>query len=290
MSCDQSQYRYRLISLWDIMRRISPALFLSLGKLLEVSSFMLRPPFSNTPNELIAQDFRDSHAGILVAWEIDCRELELAASLATVQRLLKLVFDPTTRYREYGELAQELQGRLEDEMKLRYCWALSMKETEIYERWLKGWELIVDRFPDALNDIEEAQKCFALSRYPASVFHSIQVIEAGLIELGTFIKVVDPKSGWTAVTNELKKIVLKKREELTDLEKQNFVFLEQTQGTTEALKNAWRNKVSHVHGKIILMTREFSPEIAEEILYASRSFMRGLATGLPPKRGTITAT
>jgi hypothetical protein len=111
------------------------------------------------------------------------------------------------------------------------------------------------------------------------------VIEAGLIELGTFIRVADPKSGWTAVANDLKKIVSKRREDLTDFEKQNFQFLEQVQGTVEALKNAWRNKVSHVQGKIILMTREFNPEIAEEILFASRSFMRGLATGLPAKKG-----
>jgi hypothetical protein len=265
------------------MKRVSPALFLSLGKVLEVSSFMLRPAYINNPNELMAQDFRVSHTNLLAEWERDCRELELAASLATIERMLKLVVEPTSRYKEYGELAQELQGRLEDEMKLRYCWALSLKESETYEQWWKGWQPIIARIPDTLNDIEEAQKCFAFSRYPASVFHSIQIIEAGLIELGMFIKVADPKSGWTAVANELKKIVLKRHEEMTDFEKQHFQFLEQVQGTVEALKNAWRNKVSHVQGKIILMTGEFSPEVAEEILFASRAFMRGLATGLPPK-------
>jgi hypothetical protein len=265
------------------MNRVSPALFLSLGKVLELSSFMLRPGYINNPNELIAPDFRDAHAKMLAEWERNCRELELAASLATIERLQKLISEPTSRYREYGELAQELQGRLEDEMKLRYCWALSLKESETYNQWWKGWESIIIRFPDTLSDVEEAQKCFAFSRYPASVFHSIQVIEAGLIELGTFIKVADPKSGWTAVANELKKIVSKRREDLTDFEKQQFQFLEQTQGTVEALKNAWRNKVNHVQGKIILMTGEFSPEVAEEILFASRAFMRGLTTGLPPK-------
>jgi hypothetical protein len=268
------------------MKRVNPAFFLSLGKLLEVSSFRLRPPFKDQVipgHELIEADFKAGHDKTLADWEIECKELELTASLATVRRLRKLLSVPTSTYLEYGELAQEFHGRLEDEMKYRYCWALSVKEAETYERWFKGWELIIDRFPDTLNDIEEAQKCIALSRYPASVFHSIQVIEAGLIELGTFIKVADPKSGWTAVSNELKKIVSKRREDLTDFEKQHFQFLEQTHGTVEALKNAWRNKVSHVQGKIILMTREFSPEIAEEILFASRALMRGLATGLPPK-------
>ncbi len=207
----------------------------------------------------------------------------MGASLASIQRLLEVVSKPACEFREHGELLLEFNGRLIDEVSLRHCWTLSMREAEMYEHWQKGWEPIIDRFPGTISDIEEAQKCFALSRYAASVFHSIQVVESGLVELGVFIKVTDPKSGWTAVASELKKIVSKKRDDMTDFEKQNFQFLEQVHGTVEALKNAWRNKVSHVQGKIILMTREFSPEVAEEVLFASRSFMRGLATGLPAK-------
>ena len=233
------------------------------------------------PNELLDQEKISDSAELAAFWEAECRELELAASLATVRRLREALSKPTCEYHEYGKLLEELQGRIVDEMQLRYCWALSMKEAEIYEHWPKGWELIIDRFADTVDDVEEAQKCFALSRYAASVFHCVQVVEVGLIALGKFIKVADPKSGWTAVANELKKIVSKKREDLTDFEKQHFQFLEQVQGTVEALKNAWRNKVSHVQGKIVLMTREFSPEVAEEILMASRSFIRRLATDLP---------
>jgi hypothetical protein len=269
------------------MRPVNPALFLTLGKLLEVASFKLRPPFKDQDvpgHELAAADFKDSHDKVLAEWELECKELELVASLATVERLRKLLSEPTCTYQEYGQLAQEFYGRLGNEMKYRRCWALNIREGDTYDRWFKGWELMIDRFPDTLGDIEEMQKCFALSRYPASVFHSIQVIEAGLIELGTFIQVDDPKSGWTAIANALKKLVSKRREDLTDFEKRNFQFLEQVQGTVEALKNAWRNKVSHVQGRIILMTKDFSPEIAEEILLASRSFMRGLATGLPPRK------
>jgi len=142
-------------------------------------------------------------------------------------------------------------------------------------------DVVIDRFPDTVTDIEEARKCFALSRYAATVFHTLQVVGVGLIELGKFMKVNDPKSGWTAVANELKKIVAKKYEDRTDFERQHFELLEQVQGTVEALKNAWRNKVSHAQGRLILRTKDFSPEVAEEILYASRSFMRRLATDLP---------
>jgi hypothetical protein len=156
-----------------------------------------------------------------------------------------------------------------------------MREAEYYSKPWKNWEEILRRFPDTASDIEEASKCFALSRYGAAVFHSLQIIEIGLIELGTFIGVADPKSGWTAVANRLAKILSTKHHDRTEFEKQNFEFLEQVQGTVEALKNAWRNKVSHAQGKLVLLTKDFSPEIAEEILFATRAFMRRIATGLP---------
>jgi hypothetical protein len=273
------------------MKRIHPSFFMHLERLLETASFKTQLPVNEYakdqftpghPMELMSKEYQGQWGEILEVWETDCRELELVASLATVQRMRELVAKPTCEYKEVGTLARELDGRLNDEMTGRYCWALSMKEEEYYECWRKGWERIIGRFPDTVGDIEEAQKCFAFSRYPATVFHSIQVVEVGLIELGKFINVADPKSGWTAVANELKKIVSRKREDLSDFEKHHFQFIEQVQGTVEALKNAWRNKVSHVQGKIVLMTSDFSPEVAEEILFASRAFMRRLAEGIPP--------
>ena len=69
--------------------------------------------------------------------------------------------------------------------------------------------------------------------------------------------------------------------ELNDKHQKNFPFIEQMQGTVTALRNAWRNKISHAHGKLVLMTSEFAPDVAEEIIMATRAFMRRLATELP---------
>ena len=91
----------------------------------------------------------------------------------------------------------------------------------------------------------------------------------------------DPKSGFTATTNELTKFLKKDPTSLTAKERRYRPFLEQLHGTIEALKNAWRNKISHSQGRLVLMTSDFSPEVAEEILIATRSLMRRLATELP---------
>lgn len=125
-------------------------------------------------------------------------------------------------------------------------------------------------------------KCCALARYAGAVFHSVQTIECGLIEFGKFLNVSDPKSGWTAVTKRLEMLIEKtKYPDLDPPYQVHFNFLEQMHGTVGALNSAWRNKISHAQGRLVLMTSKFSPEVAEEIMIASRSFMRRLATELP---------
>jgi hypothetical protein len=215
--------------------------------------------------------------------ETNCIALELGTSLATVRKLKTAIALPTSRYGDVYPLAEELRGRLIDEMESKCLWALTTREREYYEEPRKGWVEIIARVSNSVTDIEEASKCFALSRYAAAVFHSIQVVEVGLIELGEFICVNDPHSGWSAVSTALDKVIAKKHQDRTPFEQSNFKFLEQVQGTVGALKNAWRNKISHAEGRLTLMTKDFSPEVAEEILFATRAFMRRLADGLPPK-------
>lgn len=102
--------------------------------------------------------------------------------------------------------------------------------------------------------------------------------------MGVFIQVEDPKSGWTAITGKLEKLVVKtKYTDLEPLYQTNFAFLEQVYGTVTALKNSWRNKISHTHGRLVLLTIEFAPEIAHEIVVASRALLRRLATELPSR-------
>jgi hypothetical protein len=176
----------------------------------------------------------------------------------------------------------DIQNRLRDELSLNLFFRLPHDRKHYFDEPLKGWEEATKRFPEIISNVEEMSKCFALSRYAASVFHAVRAIEGGLIPLGIFLGVKDPKSGWTAVTSKLETIVVKTNYKMLPRRfKKCFPFLEQMHGVTEALKSAWRNKISHVQGSLTLMTEDFSPDIAEEIMIASRSFMRRLATEMP---------
>src|SRR6266571_5136041 len=171
----------------------------------------------------------------------------------------------------------DIKNRFIDELSTKLFFQLSSVKREYYDNPQKGWGEVVSRFPETGSEITEMSRCFALSRYPASIFHAMQAIEAVLIHLGAFLLITDTKSGWTAVCKALERIVHRtKYPDLKDYEKRHFAFLQQVQGTAESLNSAWRNKISHTMNRLVLLPGDCSPDVAQEIMVASRSFMRRL--------------
>jgi hypothetical protein len=214
-----------------------------------------------------------------------CEHLPMTA--LSVEKIIAILRDPShlTKWTESEMVLlsciADIQARLHDELSLNLFFKLPTEKKRYFDSPREGWEESLSRFPDAILDVEEMSKCFALSRYAACVFHSVSAIEVGLLHLGGFLSVKDPKSGWTAVSNKLQKIVDTEHQKRTQFERDNFAFIEQMHAVTQSLKSAWRNKISHAQGKLTVMTSEFSPDVAEEIMMASRSFMRRLATEMP---------
>jgi hypothetical protein len=213
-----------------------------------------------------------------------CNQAGLSVTSKQINRMLEALTDKSKMARNSTMASGffELYNRLEDELTTKLFFQIPGNRRTYFDSPRDGWEEVIARFPDTVTDIEEMGKCFALSRYAGAVFHSVNAIEGSLLELGKFLKVEDPLSGWTAVSKKLEQLVLKtKFPDLDPIFQRHFLFLEQTHGTVVALKNSWRNKISHTHGKLVLMTSDFNPDVAEEIMITSRSFMRRLATEMP---------
>jgi hypothetical protein len=244
-ACLHAEKPNRLVSLWELMRLFDAALIAGTVRLVE--DYRVLGEMWVVPGTMIPPHSPETDSALERA-QNHCVELGLNASVVSFEKIRRHIAEKPDDNKGIGKLAAELGERLFDEMSQKLYLSLTFEETVHYLAFRQNWEAILDRFPETLTDIEEARKCFALARYAASVFHSVQVIEVGLIELGGFISVNDPHSGWTAVCSQLKRIVEKKYADRSDIEKQNWQFLEQVQGTAEALKNAWRNKISHAMG------------------------------------------
>lgn len=265
--------------------RIYAAAYVETGLHLDTSIKILA-----TKNIWEDEDHQANLLAVMRRLDAICKSGELPVTLKLVEKIVKGLEEGRTdsKIAQYFDNVlltshlHELRNRFVAELSTKVFLQLQSTRQPFFDAPIDGWEEIIARFPDTVSDIIEMSQCFALSRYAACVFHSVQIVELGLIALGTFIEVTDPKSGWTAISGKLDTLVVKTK--YTDLDPKFqavFPFLEQTQATVLALKNAWRNKVSHAHGKLQLLSREFTPDIAEEIMKATRAFMRRLAAEMP---------
>jgi len=210
----------------------------------------------------------------------DCERLGLEAT----SDLIKVIVDRWERYHDKRLLMNQcpqLAVCLENELKRRVCFVLPKSSQDRYTTPYQGWEQIVLAFPAAGEDVEEMNYCLAFGRQAAAIFHALLVVEHGVVDLGVLIGVQDPKPGWDATCRLLEKILAAGRSNATEEVRKHFSFLELVNKDIQSMKMAWRNKISHAEGKLVVMTSDFKPQVAEKIISACHGFMLLLATDGP---------
>lgn len=240
------------------------------------------------PVALLKSDDKD----VLERWESLCIALGLISSAKALARLrAALDRDGGISFGEFRKYAEDVRTRIKDDLDGQLFLYVPPTESHFYEQPLRGWEQVVQRFPETIGDVEEASKCYALNRYAASVFHCMQVVEAALMELGKFIDIQPThRLDWSTVTSRLELILRTQRPssvQLSQFEQDNLDNLRQIYALASALQHAWRNKISHAGERLVLLSPDFTAEIAGEIMTASRSFARRIASDLPPKKSSV---
>jgi hypothetical protein len=185
-------------------------------------------------------------------------------------------------YGEMTSMLKELRERMEDDLHSTVFVNLSPQESELYDNPDKEWQAVIARFHKLRHDIEECSKCFALARYGAAVFHVMLIAEFGVIQVANLFGVAGDKPGWGAL-DRLQRINDKKWDDKNELERKHLQFLANLLPLAFSMKESWRHKMDHVANKIEWMDTDFSPEVANDIISATRGFMRRLASDLPKK-------
>jgi hypothetical protein len=213
-----------------------------------------------------------------------CVDAGLRTAAITASNLLWALENNKEHTRKrHAELTEELSHRVVDELSCEFFLQLDLAEADCYENWQKGWEVILADFPDITRDVEEMNKCWALSRYTAAMFHALHVAEWGAILLGGNIGVTDPKRGWGPTERKLREIVKAGHSALPSASKVTYEFLGQMHREIESMMLAWRHKVDHAANTLaILPNTDFTPDVAEHVIGAVRIFMMRLREGLAP--------
>jgi hypothetical protein len=219
-------------------------------------------------------------AGKLVALQMECVSHGLTETAKKCDRIMNDCRSRPVTYREIVGALKELRERLEDELESELFLHLSPQEAEMYEKPVKDWNTAIARFPRIRTDVEDSSKCFAFGMYAAAVFHILLVAEFGVIELAKLVGSAGNKPGWASL-GKVEKILTVPFLQRTALEQQHSELLKNTAPLTHAIKEAWRHKISHADNKLEWIDTDFSPRTANEIITATRGFMRRLATDLP---------
>lgn len=175
----------------------------------------------------------------------------------------------------------ELNSRIYDELESQTFLALDAKEREFFVEPLRDWKTVAMCFPGARDDIEEAGKCIALERYGGAVFHLMRITEAGALALGNLIAPGDYKPQFSSVLKKIDTLVQKtKWQDWPEAAKPYKPLLVEALPRLYAVKDSWRDKVSHVDTHLVPTSATWNKEQALDIYNSTLSLMRRLSAQL----------
>jgi hypothetical protein len=164
---------------------------------------------------------------------------------------------------------RELKTRLKDELNEREFLYVPPAKVKFYKDPTLFGKDVNDRFPMAIDDIEDAGKCLALGQGTACVLHTMRVIEVGLKALGNALNIPYAPS-WESYLNQISSNIAKKHTNKTAKWKRDEKFYRDLSGDLLIVKQAWRNPTMHIG-------RKYSAEEADQIFSAAKNFMVRLA-------------
>jgi hypothetical protein len=258
---------YGLISLGEIMKRFNAHKFVRL-------SVALGGLVRTREDKKVAEDgFRALMSATLPIFEKECVALGLTTSAKTLGRMVALSSADEPTYGEFGELSKELWGRLADETEETLFLCVEPSDAAYYNEANLFGPTVVDLFPSAAYDIEEAGKCIALARGTACVFHLMRVTEAGLMAIAQRIGLKDVKPSWKVVIDAINKDLKNEAKYKPTEMKSEQELLSHIAAQMHAVKIAWRNDVMHLEDK-------YTEEEALGIFNATKGLMIYLAENL----------
>jgi hypothetical protein len=271
-----------LWSLWDMLKFNAAAFYEAMENLGTLTGFVMTfteftKQLGNTKagEQLIDSDFAKIAQKELESLHAEVTILGNHLTALSVRRLIAAMQkEEKPSQRQFGDAIREISSRLKDELDLVCTLAISQERAKYFEpaEPLFG-QLINDRLPLAVPDIEDAGKCIAVNQGTAAVFHLMRVTEAALKGLAQLLGIPYAPS-WESYIKQINDRIAAKHKTKGIKWKRDEAFYRDLAGDLQTIKIAWRNPTMHI-------VRRYSAEEAEEILRAVRGFLIRLAPKLP---------
>jgi hypothetical protein len=280
-ACLFTENPYRLVSLWGMLRANADR-FVKASTYL--SSIHWTAVATGDGNERArAALMRDAENGRLkgeiVALRKECESLAgMQSTITHIDRFLPLENLDVPLVESF---VREIDLRFREDLERQVFLQINPDRSKYYCDPVGEWRRVADRFKCEF-DIEETRKCLALGRFTASVFHCMKIVEAAVLELQVFLKQPDVKAHFGSVLSKLENMTQKQDFRHLPAHLQPYKqFMIDVLAQLHAVKDSWRNKVSHV-GSHIVPEGIFTEEMSRGIHDATLLLMQKMVDGLPP--------
>jgi hypothetical protein len=174
-------------------------------------------------------------------------------------------------------LIEEVQDSLRSELDQHvFCWVSGAGREAFSQQESWFGESVVAKYEDARRDMRDCARCYGLEQWTASVFHAMGVMEYGLRDLAGKVSVSFSTpielENWHNIIEAIEK-KLKDTKRLPKGQRDDTLieFAAKAASHFFAVKEAWRNHVSHTRGR-------YDEVEAVKIVTNVRDFMKVLAS------------
>jgi hypothetical protein len=216
-------------------------------------------------SEIAAEHVNNSLADI----RKQCIALGLKFSIQFIDRMMKHVYQYPSK--EAANDIHVLQTRIDDELKSKKFIAIPFAKVRYFENKELFGPAVNHAFPNAIEDIDEALRCFAVERWTACVFHLMRVMEIGVKTFGKHLRIREKllNKPWgnilIAVDKKLNSIVPN-----TAKKKAIKVACAEAAAYLHHVKDAWRNDTMHPKNT-------YTEQQAKRLIVCVEDFMKKLS-------------
>jgi hypothetical protein len=272
-----AQHSGELLSLWDIMWKVDASLFYWVSSALarwHVATKLGSEKMNLNRGGLVSEQ---NITEVLPSLQMLADELDILGARLTAASVRRFEHELKSKKCTHGkllELTSDIDRRLRDELQLVHLYALDEDKIKYFAPVQVLYDQdVVDKFPLAVTDIENAGKCLSFLQGTASVFHSMRVMETGLKSLAKLLDIPYAPS-WESYLKQINNKISEKHKDKTPQWKADEALFRDLSGDLQTIKIAWRNPT-------MLIVRQYTPDEAEEIFRAVRGFMKRLSARLP---------
>jgi len=174
----------------------------------------------------------------------------------------------------FNQLTVSLQNNLRTELSAKALLYVDATRNQFWNDPLNGWGDVLPKLPqEATDDVTEAGKCYACSRYTACVHHLCRVLECGFKGFAerhaVNFKYGIERTSWEQLSEDLK---LHRDSKKSILSSAELAAINKVRDQIGVIKTLWRNPTAHSTGTF------YTDEQSLAIYHAVRQLMEDLVT------------